>query len=66
MSIGSPSTLPPASATFAIAALMSPTPITTDGYCAGQSGFFSKKPPLIAPGLVGRPSGVLAMVVASM
>jgi hypothetical protein len=23
--------------------------MTIDGYCAGQSGFFGKKPPLMAP-----------------
>jgi hypothetical protein len=28
---------------------MSSTPMTIDGYCAGQSGFFGKEPPLMAP-----------------
>ena len=32
---------------------MSSTAITTEGYCAGQSGLLWKKPPLIAPGVVG-------------
>ena len=53
ISIGSPSTFPPASVTPFIALRMSSTAMTTDGCCAGQSGFFGKKPPLIAPGRFG-------------
>jgi hypothetical protein len=44
---------------------MSSTAITTEGTCAGQSGFFAKKPPLIAPTPVGRPPASLGVVVAS-
>src|SRR5215831_17448062 len=54
ISMGSPSTSPPASVTRRIAASTSSTERTTHGYCAGQSGFLRKKPPLIAQGLSGR------------
>src|SRR5262249_46477021 len=47
--IGSPRTLPPSFPTRRIADSMSSTPMTIDGYCAGQSGFFGKNPPLMAP-----------------
>src|SRR5262245_56239910 len=40
ISIGSPSTLPPASVTLLIDSLISSTAITMDECCAGQSGFF--------------------------
>jgi hypothetical protein len=49
ISMGSPSTSPPALVTLVIDSRISLTPITTDGYCAGQSGFLGNKPPLIAP-----------------
>jgi len=41
---GSPSTVPPAWRTFSIAAFMLSTAITTEGCCAGESGFFGKNP----------------------
>src|SRR5262249_53875733 len=62
ISMGSPSTSPPASVTRRMAASTSSTERTTDGYCAGQSGFLWKKPPLIAPGLIG-PLSFLSVVV---
>ena len=62
ISIGSPSTLPPASVTFLTACWISSTAITMDGYGAGQSGFIGKKPPLIAPGFVGPVWSVSAVV----
>jgi CRP-like cAMP-binding protein len=43
------------------------TAMTTDGCCAGQPGFFGKKPPLIAPALFGpfAPVSPVSVVVAS-
>ena len=38
ISMGSPSTSPPADATVFMAAPISGTAITIDGYCAGHSG----------------------------
>jgi hypothetical protein len=64
ISIGSPRTSPPARRTLSLAAAMSSTEMTTDGCCAGQSGFLAKKPPLIAPGVV-EPRASLGAVVAS-
>ena len=64
ISMGSPSTCPPAPATFVIACLMSSTAITTEGCCTGQSAFFGKKPPLMRPGCFGNPSGPAVAVVA--
>ena len=68
MSIGSPSTWPPARDTRAIAAAMSSTPITTDGYCAGQSALYGYRPPLMAPagapGLASAAAVVTSDVVA--
>ena len=62
-SIGSPSTFPPASVTFPTDSFILSTAITMDGCCAGQSGFFGKKPPLIAPGVLG-PFSSVSVVVA--
>jgi hypothetical protein len=39
ISIGSPSTLPPAFSTLFICSLISSTAITTEGYCAGLSAY---------------------------
>src|SRR5262249_14292383 len=64
ISSGSPSTVPPASVTRLTASVRSSTAITIAGCCAGQSGFFGKKPPLIAPGCVG-PCASVSVVVAS-
>src|SRR5215475_12222835 len=64
ISIGSPSTFPPASVTLLTASLISSTAITMDGCCAGQSGFFGKKPPLIAPDVLG-PFSSVSVVVAT-
>ena len=64
ISIGSPSTVPPAWRTFCIDAWMSSTEITTEGCCPGMSALRWKKPPLIAPGVVG-PRSPVAVVVAS-
>lgn len=63
ISIGSPSTSPPDSDIFLIAVRISATAMTTEGYCAGQSGFFGKKPPFIAPGFFG-PFSSVSVVVA--
>src|SRR5215468_10312584 len=53
ISSGSPSTFPPAAVTLLTASVISSTAITMAGCCAGQSGFFGKRPPLIAPGCLG-------------
>src|SRR4029450_13762218 len=44
---------PPPSVTLLTESLISSTAITMAGCCAGQSGFFGKKPPLMAPGCLG-------------
>jgi hypothetical protein len=64
ISHGSPSTLPPASSTFFICSFISSTAITTEGYCAGLSSDLGKKPPLMAPGFLGRPFLPTSVVVA--
>jgi hypothetical protein len=55
--------LPPAWPTAFIAELMSSTAITIEGYCAGQSGFFSKNPPPIAPAGQGGEVRLTALLV---
>ena len=58
MSIGSPSTWPPASATRAIAARMSSTATTIDGCAALPSAGKGYRPPPMAPkGASGAPAG---------
>jgi len=64
ISIGSPSTLPPAFSTFFMCFLISSTAITTAGYCAGLSSDFGKKPPLMAPDFLGRPFLLTSVVKA--
>jgi hypothetical protein len=61
--IGSPRTLPPSFPTRRIADSMSSTPMTIDGYCAGQSGFFGKNPPLMAP--AGAPGALFGLDLAA-
>src|SRR5262249_9099080 len=56
ISLGSPSTSPPAASTFAIAARTSSTAMTMFGYCAGQSDRFGNRPPLIRPDSFGGPA----------
>jgi hypothetical protein len=51
ISIGSPSTAPPASVTFPTDPSMSSTAMTMDGCCAGQSGLFEKKAAVDRAGL---------------
>src|SRR6266705_3146355 len=65
ISIGSPSSSPPASLTFFICSLISSTATTTEGYWSGLSFDFWKKPPLILPGFFGRPSSSGSVVVTT-
>src|ERR1700745_3856969 len=65
ISIGSPSTLPPAAVTLFMDSWMSSTAMTTDGHCDDLSSVFWKKPPLMAPGFFGRPLSSVSVVVTT-
>jgi hypothetical protein len=60
ISIGAPITLPLRAITFLMDSFMLSTAMTTDGWGSGESGFFAKNPPLIAPGFGGGGENIIA------